>query len=492
MKTIILSINSQYVHTLLSPRYLKENSSQKDDIEILETNVNTLYTSVLSQLYSKSPDVVAISCYIFNIEFVRKILQEIKLFLPNVKVIVGGWETSFDQDRYLSQVDYLIKGEGDFVFGQLLADIKSGTNHFGKVIDGGIVEDLDSIASPYTDEYCALGKSKILYMESTRGCPYSCAYCMSGNSHRVRKFSIQRTFDDYAKLMKYEPKQIKMVDRTFNYDIKRATTIFRHLIENYNDHNTNFHFEMAPELFDEEMFQVLSTARKGLFQFEIGVQSYNPITLQAVGRNANVQRIEQNLLRLAKMDNIHIHTDLIAGLPYENLKSFVTGFDRLYGMHSDCLQLGFLKVLKGSRLEERKDEYLVQTLPPYEIISTPYLSYDEILQLKICESALERYHNSGRFVHTLDFLLPSYYSPYAFFYGLGKYIQEIRGEQTAISAPVQCDLLYDYVRSNMPSSVTQKEDFLHTLFDKINQDFCECGNARKWKRHFSSNPSSNN
>ncbi len=486
MKTIILSINSQYVHTLLAPRYLRENATQRDDIEILETNVNTLYTSVLAELYAKKPDVVAICCYIFNIEFVRKILQEIKLFLPNVKVIVGGWETSFDEERYLPQVDYLIKGEGDFVFGQLLDDIKAGTHNFGKVIDGGIVEDLDSIISPYTEEYCQLGKSKILYMESTRGCPYSCSYCMSGSSHRVRKFSLERTFEDYAKLMKHEPKQVKMVDRTFNFDIKRATTIFKFLIDNYNEHHTNFHFEMAPELFDEEMFAVLATARKGLFQFEIGVQSYNQTTLKAVGRNANVQRIEQNLKRLAQMDNIHIHTDLIAGLPYEDLDSFIQGFDRLFGMHSECLQLGFLKVLKGSQLEKRKEEYVVQTLPPYEIISTPYLSYDEILELKVCENALERYHNSGRFVHSLDFLLPSYYSPYVFFYGLGKYIQDTRGEQTAISASTQCDLLFDFVRANIPDSVSDRQAFLQKLFDLINQDFAACGNARAWKRHFSS------
>ena len=487
MKTVFLAINSQYVHTLLAPRYLKANSSLP--VEIIETNVNTQLSTLFAQLYSLKPDVVAISCYIFNISFVDRLLQDIRLYLPNVKIILGGYEVAFDTDEYLDVADYIIKGEGDFVFGRLLQDIESGRGEYPKIIEAGQVENLDDIVSPYDDEYASMGDTRILYMESSRGCPYRCSYCMSGGT-KPRTFSLERTFDDYRKLMKYNPRQIKMVDRTFNFDVKRATKIFAWLIDNYGDSNTNFHFEMAPELFDEEMFTTLARAKKGLFQFEIGVQSFNAETLTAVGRNANVEKIASNLARLKAMGNIHIHTDLIAGLPHEDYDSFVKGFDRLYEMGGDNLQLGFLKVLKGSRLASEGEGYIVGTLPPYEIVSSPCLTYDQILQLKTCESALERYHNSGRFKTCIDFLIPKFYSPYSFFYSLGQYVATPRGDQTAISAPAQCDLLWQYVSDNLPPSLVDeqsKSDFLNKLEECIQTDFKLCGNARKWHRHDNKN-----
>ncbi|MGN0771260.1 MAG: DUF4080 domain-containing protein [Christensenellales bacterium] len=487
MKTVFLAINSQYVHTLLAPRYLKANSPLP--VEIVETNVNVQLSSVFSQLYLKKPDVVAISCYIFNIAFVDRLLQDIRLYLPDVKIILGGYEAAFDEEKYVGKADYIIKGEGDFVFGRLLQDIESGEGRFSKIIEAGQVSNLDDIVSPYDDEYAMMGDNRILYMESSRGCPFRCSYCMSGGT-RPRTFSLQRTFDDYRRLMKYNPRQIKMVDRTFNFDVKRATKIFDWLIDNYGESNTNFHFEMAPELFDDEMFEVLSRAKKGLFQFEIGVQSFNKSTLSAVGRCADVDKIAANLARLKKMGNIHIHTDLIAGLPHEDYDSFVRGFDRLFVMGGDCLQLGFLKVLKGSRLQKDSDGYVIGSLPPYEIVSSPCLSFDDVLALKTCESALERYHNSGRFATCIDFLVPKYYSPYAFFYGLGEYIAARRGDRVAISAPAQCDLLWQYVADNLPSNLADEQakyDFMQRLEECIQTDYKRCGNARSWHRHDNKN-----
>ncbi|MEG2561019.1 MAG: DUF4080 domain-containing protein [Clostridia bacterium] len=479
MKTLFLSLNSQYVHTLLAPRYLCANAVGQN-IEILETNVNVNIDTLLQQIYCARPDTLAISCYIFNISVVRKILDEIKLFLPNLTIILGGYEVTFDIETYLPLCDYIIKGEGDFVFGQLLDSIERGDNKFDKVIEAGSVAHLDDIARPYTPDYAALGKDKILYMETSRGCPYHCSYCMSANSHGVRTFSLERTFADFEALMEYDPRQIKLVDRTFNFDIKRANKIFSFLIDKYNDRNTNFHFELAPELFDDEIFATLQRARKGLFQFEIGVQSYNKDTLALVGRSANVSKIESNITRLVALGNSHIHVDLIAGLPDENKESFVRGFDRLFLLKAENLQLGFLKILKGSNMYNQRAGYVVRTAPPYEIVSSPQLSYDEIVELKRAESALETYHNSGRFARAIEMLVPQYFAPYEFFLGLGEFVEQCRGEHKAMSASAQCDVLYEFVEKNLRGD--DKEEILTTLVDEINADFAASGNVRKWKR----------
>ena len=330
MKTVILAVNSKYVHTLLAPRYLKANCIGQD-VSIYETNVNARLNDVISDIYLLSPDVIAISMYIFNISFVRSFLSEIRLVLPKVKIILGGWEAAFDTEGYLDVADYIIKGEGDLAFSGLLTDIENGACK-ERIVDCGTVCDLDKIVSPYDDEYAALGKDKILYIETTRGCPFSCGYCMSGRVGGVRSFSLPRVFEDIKRITKYSPGLVKFVDRTFNYDKKRATLIFEHLIDNYSGTNTCFHFEMAPELFDEPMLECLSRARKGLFQFEIGVQSYNPITLKAVNRPADLKIIDENLKKIIALKNINVHVDLISGLPFEDMKSFKSGFNRLISL----------------------------------------------------------------------------------------------------------------------------------------------------------------
>jgi radical SAM superfamily enzyme YgiQ (UPF0313 family) len=476
MKTIILSINSKYIHTLLAPRYLKANC-KLSDLEILESNINVNHYGLLSELYLKKPDVIAICCYIFNIDYIMRLLPEIRLLLPDARIILGGYEAAFDSGKYLPLCDYIIKGEGDFVFNELLLDIYNNTGKFPRIIEAGTVKNLDDIASPYSDEYCALGKTKILYYESSRGCPFCCSYCMSANTHGVRSFSMERVFADLNKIMKHNPLQIKFVDRTFNYDVKRAAAILKYIIDNFSDSDTNFHFEMSPELFGEDMFSVLSRAKKGLIQFEIGIQSYNEKTLKSVGRSADIQKIEYNLKRLRDINNIHIHADLIAGLPYENLESFIAGFDRLFNLKPHCLQLGFLKILKGSKIFYDSEGFVAFNAPPYEVIKTPNLSFDDILKLKTAEEMLEMYYNSGRFVYAMDYLLPRYFQPYWFFYNIGLYRKKYYDRQN-LSAFGQCSLLYDFVACSLGD-----KEFLSVLTDIINKDYSASGNIRKWRRN---------
>lgn len=479
-KTIILSINSKYIHTLLAPRYLKANCKLMA-VEILESNINVNQYNLLSELYLKKPDVIAICCYIFNTDYISRLLPEIKILLPDTKIVLGGYEATFNSEKYSPFYDYIIKGEGDFMFNELLCDIYNNSKKFPKIIEAGTVKKLDNIVSPYNEEYCTLGKTKILYYESSRGCPFCCSYCMSANTHGVRSFSLERVFSDLDKIMKYSPKQIKFVDRTFNYDIKRAIEIFKYIINNFSNSNTNFHFEMAPELFNEEMYCVLSNANKGLMQFEIGVQSYNINTLKGVQRNANIQKIENNLSKLKNLNTIHIHVDLIAGLPCENLESFIAGFERLFNLKPHCLQLGFLKILKGSKIYYNSKGFVTLNTPPYEIVKTPDLSFDDILKLKTAEEMLELYYNSGRFIYAMDFLLPSFFTPYLFFYNLGEFYKKKYSDKQKLSAYRQCDLLYDFVASNV--KIENKNEFLLNLVDIINKDYLNSGNIRKWRRN---------
>lgn len=484
MKTIILAINSQYVHTLLAPRYLLANCVGHD-VEIIESNVNVQVADLLAQVYLKSPDVVAVSCYIFNIKFVKTFLKELKVILPNVKIILGGYEVIYDVQSYDGICDYIIKGEGDFAFNLLLDDIKNKTNKYGKIIEAGTIKELDQIISPYSPQYAMLGNQKILYMETTRGCPFYCSYCMSANTHGVRAFSLERTFDDINKLMQFTPKQIKFVDRTFNYDIKRAYKIFKFIIDNYSDTITNFHFEMAPELFSEQLFELLKTVPTGKFQFELGVQSYNQLTLDCVGRKADLAIVENNINRLVQMGNIIVHVDLIAGLPNEGLESFIEGFNRLFNLKPNCLQLGFLKLLKGSKIYESKNDYVVSTVPPYEIYQSQSLSYQDILQLKDVEDMLESHYNKGSFVNTINYLVPKYFSAYNLFLSLSDFYKQKGVLKINISAYHRCDMFFEFILSQANDLQLDclSEQFVANVQHLINKDYSVNGNARQWRRN---------
>jgi len=482
MKVVFLALNSSYIHTLLAPRYLVANCSYP--IEIIETNVNVPLTEVTSVLIEKKPDVLAISCYIFNIKFIKKLLPIIKKELPNTKIILGGYEVSYNPEDYLDVADYILQGEGDLTFGELILDIYNNRSR-ERIIKGKPVEILDSIISPYSQEYCIQGDKKILYYESSRGCPFNCSYCMSSDS-RVRAFSLNRVYSDLDTIMSYNPKLVKFVDRTFNYNLNRAKSIIRYIIQNFYETSTVFHFEVAPELFDDELLSLLASVKENFIQLEIGIQSFNQKTLQAVNRKANAKLIEKNITFLSKT-NIHIHTDLIAGLPFEGYESFVDGFNKLYLLNPDCLQLGFLKILKGAPIEKDVENYQISPIPPYEIISTPWLSENEINNLKVAEDMLNLYHNSERFKVTIPYIMKLMYqnSPFSFFLDIGNYYISKGKTKKGSSAPMQNQMIYDFITDNYSpenNKAPSLDEALSELVNLLNTDYINNGNVRKWKR----------
>lgn len=474
-KTVFFCASSSYIHTMLAARYMTANCDYP--VEIIETNVNVPLEKNMERLLSLNPDIVAFPCYIFNITYVEKVIDELKKALPEAVVIIGGYEVAFHTEKYVNAVDYIIRGEGDFSFGALIDKLQKNDFSSPRIIESGTVKNLDSIKSPYTDEYLSLGKeNRIIYMETCRGCPFACSYCMSANTRGVRSFSLERVFSDLLKVKRFSPPLVKFVDRTFNYDRKRARSIFTFLIENFNEGKTRFHFEVEPELFDEETFDLLKTAPKGLFQFEVGIQSYNKDTLNAVNRRANFEVIDKNMKSLCRLENVHVHADLIAGLPKEDFSSFKESFDRLFSFFPSCLQLGFLKVLRGSVIYGEDYAYEVNDFPPYEIISSPWMSKEELLYLHKIERFLDVFYNSSRFTRSVKFLVPRYFSPFEFFAKLNEFAESKNIEIKKIAALKQCDFLYDFALNALDEEA-QKE-----LERLIYEDFIASGNVRPWHK----------
>ncbi|MBR1625141.1 MAG: DUF4080 domain-containing protein [Clostridia bacterium] len=478
MKTLFLSLSSSFVHTLLSPRYLAENSPLP--VKIYETNVNIDIEKNLAYIEKENPDVLAFACYIFNIAYIKDLIKKVRVSLPNTKIVLGGYEAAFNEKELAPYYDFLIKGEGDFAFGELLQRMENGEFDIPKVLEVGTVKDLNKIKSPYTDEYLSFSKqNKILYMETCRGCPFSCSYCMSANTRGVRSFSLERIFSDFEKIMEYKPPLVKLVDRTFNFDMARAEKIISFLVDNYAFSGTRFHFEMAPELFNESLLAAIKRAPKGLFQFEIGVQSYYFPTLKAIDRRADVDRVDRNLKTLLSYRNVPVHVDLIAGLPHERIEDFKKGFDRLLSLLPDCLQLGFLKILKGSKISDERDGYVVENTPPYEIVSSPCMTENDLKELKKVEWALNTYYNSDRFHDSIRFLLGKTKSGFDTFLSLYGFFEKSGFEKKNLSSSRQCDLLFSYGESILDE---ENKNILERL---IYDDFIRAGNVRRWHKWLS-------
>lgn len=440
MKTVIVAVNSKYVHSSLAPWYLKASCDAGcGDVKVMEFTINESPDVVLTRIYKEDCDVAAFSCYIWNIEFVHKICGNLKKVSPNIKIIYGGPEVSYCPQAILrgnSFVDYVISGEAEITFNDLLLFLNKGIGKLsnvkglsykknGEIIESdsfSLVDNLDLISSPYTKEMLSFVGSRIIYFESSRGCPFSCSYCISSTFEGIRYFSMARVKSELKWLMSKGIKLIKFVDRTFNCNKERAKDIFKFIIDNVQQ--TMFHFEIAADLLDEEMLELLSRAPKGLIQFEIGVQSTNQDTLAAVRRKTKLKEVLYYVNRLVEMGNIHIHVDLIAGLPLEGYDSFKSSFDDVFGLKAHNLQMGFLKMLKGSsiRKESALYGYRFRDYPPYEVLGNKSISFREMTRLKEIEEVLERYHNSSRFIKTLEYVIENYFSsPFVFFETLAQF-----------------------------------------------------------------------
>ncbi|MDL2280684.1 B12-binding domain-containing radical SAM protein [Selenomonadales bacterium OttesenSCG-928-I06] len=445
MKVLLTTLNSKYIHSCLALYYLRNSLNDfkdKIDVELKEYTINNNVAEIMSDIFKLNPDVVAFTCYIWNIEETIRLKTLLKKVLPNVKIIFGGPEVSYDDfesaPSLFADVDYFVLGEGEENFRDLIISLLQNDEKY-KLLQGvlwrekqllqgdktpQIIKELDKIPFPYSDSDFEDLKDKIIYYESSRGCPFSCSYCLSSATSGVRYFSIDRVIEDLKIFIKHNVKQVKFVDRTFNSKVDHYLPILQFLA--VQDCRTNFHFEITASNWSEEAVEIFRKAPKGRFQFEIGVQSTYLPALNAINRHDNFAAVSQNVQLLKKFDNIHLHLDLIIGLPYETKDDFKNSFNDVYALNIDQLQIGFLKLLKGSNIRKdcAKHEYVFLDYAPYEVLANKYISYDEIRKLKILEKVFNLVYNSSNFKYSLNWLVLQEKSPFEFYEKLALFWEE--------------------------------------------------------------------
>ncbi|MEG2570379.1 MAG: DUF4080 domain-containing protein [Clostridia bacterium] len=451
-KTIILALNSKFIHSSLALWYLKASCSGIDGVIALERTINEPFLDVLHAVLDTRPDILCCSCYIWNIEYVLKLCHELKLILPELKIVLGGPEVSFRADEILhdhSAVDVVLVGEGEVSLPLVIADIDEAASVAGACTRHSsssyqYISDMNTIISPYTPEMLASLHGKLAYYESSRGCPFSCAYCLSSATHGVRNLPLSRVKEELVLLSHADVRTIKFVDRTFNADISRAKEIIRFILSNTGD--VCFHFEVGADLFDDETLALLKSAPPGKFQIEAGIQSTNEETLMAVARKTDTALALKTLSELRSYGNIHVHSDLICGLPYEDIDTFSRSFDMLYAVAPHALQLGFLKMLHGSPLRARANEYnyVFSSGPPYEFYKNDFMSPYDITVMHDIEDALEKYYNSGRFPTVLSYINTVYDSPFDFYLKLSQHLTKHAGRRARISPDRLAELLLSF------------------------------------------------
>ncbi len=475
MKILLTTLNSKFIHSSLSIRYLKsycENISPNLMVKEYTINQNTDF--ITGEIFKQDCDVVAFSCYIWNIENTLEIAERLKVVKPDIKIIFGGPEVSFDGVDILKQysfIDFIIFGEGEQTFKELLIKLDNGDSDYigvkgliyryhDSIIqndDRPVTSNLDDIPSPFEgnlDEY----KNRIVYYESSRGCPFNCKFCLSSTIKGVRFFSIDRVKRDLKLLIKAGVKQVKFVDRTFNAKKEYALEVMQHIIKEMKNNKRiiNFHFEVTAHLLDKEILEFLKDVPEGLFQFEIGVQSTNPETIKSIDRNTDIERLREVVQIIRGYGNIHQHLDLIAGLPYEGFKTFKKSFDDVYNMEPDKLQLGFLKLLKGSDLRIKMDRYGFKFLnkPPYEVLENDYISYDEMLKLKLIEDLVEKYGNESNFRNSIRFIIKNNYNgPFDFYEDFSIYWESNEYHTRAHSNNSLYKIIYDFYVSKISDNI---------------------------------------
>lgn len=429
MNILLVAINAKYIHSNPAVFSLKSCAGEYQSyVDVVEFTINQQSSYILSEIYKKRPDVVAFSCYIWNRSIVGEIISDLYKILPDVDIWVGGPEVSYDASAVIDEwkLRGVMSGFGEGAFYHLVSAYVNGTSaELPDVLDENNTRrmSLDEIPFWYKD---LLGfEHRIIYYESSRGCPFSCSYCLSSIDKTMDFRSVERVCRELDFFLEHNVPQVKFVDRTFNCKKEHALLILKHILEHDNG-ITNFHFEIAADLLDEDYFILLEKLRAGAVQFEIGVQSTYPQTISEINRKMNFIKVADVVRRISSWNNIHVHLDLIAGLPYEDLNTFQNSFNDVYALCPKQLQLGFLKVLKGSDMESHASEYdLVYTsLPPYEVLSTRWLSYEDICRLKQIEEVLEIYYNSGQFCHTLNFLCSYFNTPYDMYDHLASWYEE--------------------------------------------------------------------
>lgn len=461
MEAVLIAINSKYIHTGLGLRYVGEFARQHGHkIKLIEETINTPILTVLEKIMAEQSRIFSFSVHIWSKSFVFQLIGMLRKLRPDAVIIVGGPEVAFDAERIFKEqpaIDYIIQGEGELCFTELLNSLESAKDipaHIAYVKDGivelnggtTIVEDMSILPFPYPDLDKVISEHKIVYYECTRGCPFNCSYCLSGISRSVRKRPLEMVFSDLVRFVAAGAKLVKFVDRTYNLDEKYFLPIMQYLANLETE--ATFHFEIKADMLSEKVLDFLQTVPKGRFQMEIGIQSTHQPTLKAINRHDNWQRLEENVQRLLSFENMHIHVDLIAGLPYEGLKEFAKSFNDVYGLGSDMLQLGFLKVLPGTQmnLEQEKHGLLYMDEPPYEILSTKYMSYKDMQLLKRLENVFDQTGNTDYFNNTLKILIEkSGKDAFNFYVSLTEWWVEKGNYPQNHNAKGTAKLLHDYI-----------------------------------------------
>ena len=509
LKILLAACNAKYIHSNLAVYNLKSCSGEySHNVVIKEYTINQIQDDILKDIYLEQPDVICFSCYIWNISFVKELVSDLKKILPHVDFWAGGPEVSYDAVEFLKKNPAffgVMVGEGEETFHELagyyierksenLKEIRGVAFHdetkVPDIVHTGWRELMDLSKVPFAYSNLTEFKNRIIYYESSRGCPFSCSYCLSSIDKKLRFRDIELVKKELQFFIDNKVPQVKFVDRTFNCKHDHAMAIWRYITEHDNG-ITNFHFEISADLLREEELALMKTMRPGLIQLEIGVQSTNPQTIKAIRRTMDFEKLKGIVEQIHSFGNIHQHLDLIAGLPYEGYESFHKSFCDVYALRPEQFQLGFLKVLKGSHMMEMTGEYqiLYKDREPYEVLSTAWLTYGEILGLKMVESMVEVYYNSGQFKHTLVFLEQYFEDPFRMYEALGRFyekkgyseishsrmrryeiLMEFAGEQKEIPLEVLSDvmLLDLYLRENLksrPSFASDQKPYERLIWD---------------------------
>ncbi|MCI2778265.1 B12-binding domain-containing radical SAM protein [Clostridium perfringens] len=490
MKILLTAINSKYIHSNLAVRYLKAFTKDLDfQGDIKEFSINDRVENILEGIIEEKPDVVAFSCYIWNMEFVNRLAELIKLVDPKIEILYGGPEVSYEGKEFLEnhEGEYVIVGEGEKTFREFVL-YKLGEGKIENIKglnykrDGKVFEnpkrpemDMNELVFPYTYEEDI--NNKIVYYEASRGCPFKCKYCLSSVMHGVRFLDVERVKKELKYFMERGLKLVKFVDRTFNCNREYTVELLKYLSE--QDTETRFHFEVAADLLTEEQIEILNNAPKGRFQLEVGVQTTNNEVLHNINRYITYENIKEKVLKVAAGKNVMQHLDLIAGLPGEDLESFKKSFNDVHAIRPDEIQLGFLKLLKGSSMREEAEKWGIVYSPyaPYEIIRSKDISYEELLLLKKVEAMVDKYYNSCKFNNVIKFFLNIYEKPFDFYYDLAMFFEEKGNFKRSIGNVEYYKILLDFYIEKIGG-----ED--EGLFKEVLKFDYLCFNKKRWLPDF--------
>ena len=486
MKILLVACNAKYIHSNLAVYDLQAYASDyADHIVLKEYTINQQKDDIMRDIYLEHPDVVCVSCYIWNLSFVKELMADLIKILPGADFWAGGPEVSYDAEKFLtenSEFKGVMVGEGEETFKELagyyveknpqnLKDMTGICYRDGdQIIHNGWRQIMDLSSIPFIYKDLSEFKNRIIYYESSRGCPFSCSYCLSSIDKKLRFRDTETVKKELQFFIDNKVPQVKFVDRTFNCKHDHAMEIWKYINEHENG-VTNFHFEISADLLREEELQEMSTMRPGLIQLEIGVQSTNPDTIKAIHRTMDFEKLKGIVDRIHSFGNIHQHLDLIAGLPYEDYDSFRHSFNDVYALKPQQLQLGFLKVLKGSHMMEMCREYgiVYKTQEPYEVLSTKWLDYDHVLKLKTVENMVEVYYNSGQFQNTLEYLENFFQDAFSIYERLGSFYMEKGYGDVSHTRMRRYEILLEFLEDVPEISMDQvKDQMVYDLYLREN------------------------